>query len=341
LSEVFDDFKVSQDLGVYDAMALCKAMILVGALLLVPTLQHRIKRVNDLTPHRLEEVIKHAGDGDMKKTMTQMVEQDREELAEALVEEDVHKAQIGKVEEDAAGEAVSTLGDAFAGPGLPQDPSAEPYAAFSDAAGKDAVDEAHIRRGKEQQGKVRRGSREDKAKGKEDDKGKGKGKGKGKDAVKGKGNNAVKDQPKDAGDDKQNQLVKGRGNGQTKGTLVFKSSQRPKRTFQFMFRFPVWGGEGWISRLAFLRGPFVGFIYQEVAATKTLLIKSWKALEEFGDEAVIPQSCNYVGAKVGDKITFDVKEFAQEGEGKPRPMAKNVVIRERGHAVGEFFTVRH
>ena len=85
----------------------------------------------------------------------------------------------------------------------------------------------------------------------------------------------------------------------------------------------------------YYNGQFGGFIYQEAPDTKTLLIKSWGALEEFGDEAILPLSCNYVGAKIGDKITFDVKEMAQEGEGKPRPLAKNVVIRSRGHAVAE------
>merc|ERR1712194_143502 len=37
---------------VYDAMVLCKAMILVGALLLVTTVQMRMKQVNDLMSHQ-------------------------------------------------------------------------------------------------------------------------------------------------------------------------------------------------------------------------------------------------------------------------------------------------
>merc|ERR1712129_250412 len=117
-----------------------------GALLLATTLQHRIKRVSDVTPHQPEEM--HAGDADMKTAMTQMVERDREELAEALVEEDVYKGQIGKVQEDAAGEAVAALGDAFAGSGLPREPSAKTAAAKSAAAGKDAPDKADVQRGK-------------------------------------------------------------------------------------------------------------------------------------------------------------------------------------------------
>jgi len=66
-----------------------------------------------------------------------------------------------------------------------------------------------------------------------------------------------------------------------------------------------------------------------------LLIKCWKAVEDFGAEAIIPLWGNYVGAKVGDKITFDVAAFSQEGEGVPRPMATNVVLRQRGTPVGE------
>merc|ERR1712106_693714 len=96
---------------------------------------------------------KHAGHGDMKKTMAQIVEQDREELAESLAEEDVHKGQIRKVQEDAAAEAVAALGDAFAGWGLPRDPSAKTVAAKATVADKDAVDEAGVQRGKEQKEK--------------------------------------------------------------------------------------------------------------------------------------------------------------------------------------------
>jgi len=134
------------------------------------------------------------------------------------------------------------------------------------------------------------------------------------------------------GKNKENTLVKSKGEAAQPGNgkVIRKSGEFPERKF----RFPVLNGKWWIHRLAFMRGQFAGFVYQEVPATKTLLVKSWKAQEDFGDEVIIPLWGNYIGAKVGDKITFDVGTFAQEGEGKPRPMATNVLIREREHPIG-------
>merc|ERR1712194_312767 len=134
--------------------------------------------------------------------------------------------------------------------------------------------------------------KEDKAKGK---------KGKGKDKGKGKGKGKGKDKGNDTSNDKVKQTGKDKGNGKEKGKNK---------------------GAKW--------GEFIGFIYQEIPTTKTLLIKCWKATEEFGGEAVLPSWSNSVEAKVGDKISFDVEDMVQEGEGEPRPLAKNVSIRERG-----------
>lgn len=52
-------------------------------------------------------------------------------------------------------------------------------------------------------------------------------------------------------------------------------------------------------------------------------------MEEFGSEAVIPAWNNPAGAKVGDRINFDVEDLIQEGEGEPKPMATNVIIKEQ------------
>jgi len=271
---------------VYSAMALCKAMILVGALLLVTTLPKRVKQVSDVTPHQPEKMMQQMGDGTMKKTMDEMREQGQEELGEALVEEDMSKRLTGTAGEDAEEEAE---------PMMAPEPKAE--AATSRTL-------KLIRQGKQKEGIAKRG--------------------KGKDFGKDKGVDAVKE--------KENKLSKGfEVNTKAKGTIVRKLEERPER----QMRFPVstLTGRWWIIKLAFMRGQFAGFIHQEIAATKTLLIKSWKAQEDFGDEVILPLWSNYIGAKVGDKITFDIGALAQEGEGKPRPMATNVIIREREQAV--------
>jgi len=75
------------------------------------------------------------------------------------------------------------------------------------------------------------------------------------------------------------------------------------------------------------RGEHAGLVYQLVPTTKTLLIKSWKVVEEFGHEAVIPAWNNPAGAAVGDRISFDLEEMVQEGDGEPKPMATNVFVR--------------
>jgi len=266
-------------------------MILTGALLLVTTHQSRIKRVHRLRPGPPAQIMKHAGDRPMNKTIKHMVKQEQEELAGALVQEDVQKGEIGKVEEDAAVNAVAGLGEAFTGQGLPQGPIAKTAAASAAAVGE------------------KMGSSKDTGKGKDKDK--------------------RKDEGNDTGKDKKHQFAKGRVAEKEPSTIVSMGGERD------WFRYPVWGGNWWISRLAFVRGQFAGTIYQEIPATKTLLVKAWKAQEEFGDEAIIPLPCNYVRAKVGDKITFDVGQFMQEGEGKPKPLANNVIIRQRGLAIGE------
>lgn len=127
------------------------------------------------------------------------------------------------------------------------------------------------------------------------EKGKDKGKGKGKEGGKGKG----KDKSREQG------AEKGKGKSKDKGKDKGKAKGKD-------------------------RGQYAGFVYQEIPATKTLLIKCWKANDEFGCEAVIPKWNNPNEAKVGDRISFDLEEMVQEGEGDPRPMACNVFIRERG-----------
>jgi len=119
-------------------MVLCKAMILVGALLLVSTCQTRIMQVNEPTPHEPEEMMKHACGRGVNETMKQMVEQDQEELAEALVEEDMYKGQTGKIVEHGA---VKT-GAVLTRRGLPRDRNDNLVVASAGSAREDAEEEA-------------------------------------------------------------------------------------------------------------------------------------------------------------------------------------------------------
>jgi len=68
---------------------------------------------------------------------------------------------------------------------------------------------------------------------------------------------------------------------------------------------------------------FFGLIYQEGATTGNMLIKAYKVVEKYGQEAMLPKLMNPAGATVGDRISFEVLER----EPGARPLATSVEIR--------------
>jgi len=119
---------------VYSAMAICKAMILVGASLLVSTFSVRIKQVSEPMPHQPEQkhLVKNWGHlaAARKKSLNQdqwPYNDDEEEPAVASAEQNAHKGQTSKVEKDVADEAVVTLREDSIGLGLPRDPNGNPW----------------------------------------------------------------------------------------------------------------------------------------------------------------------------------------------------------------------